>query len=260
MSDYNSGMPVRSESDGVDEKVVVKIVDGSVGGSNQMQIDADKNAHVEMHGNKPDGTTDVVQQLSEEGRSNGRGDYNASTNTKPASAAQILHARTASPAEADQTFRPTGVASSVDNAKCADVAMRDEAGNPFTVDNPLPVTFVDSEGAEVNDYATSSAVAAGATVTHDYTVTAALRLKLSQIIAAGSGKIKVILAIESGVATGIFTAIKFVGFNSTSNPQVIIPVNENITVAAGIRVRVSIINRDLQPQDVYSTICGHEIT
>lgn len=259
MSDYASGLPIRSESDGVDEKVVVKIVDGSVGGSNQMQIDADKNAHVEMHGNKPDGTTDVVHQLSEEGRSNGRGDYNASTNTKPASAAQILHARTASPAEADQTFRPTGVASSVDNAKCADVAMRDEAGNPFTADNPLPVAFVDNEGSEVNDYATAAAVVAAATSNHDYTVTAAMRLKLSQIIASGSGRIKVLVQIETGVASGIFTT-KFVSFNSTANPQCIIPVNENITVAAGIKVRVSIINRDLQAQDVYSTICGHEIT
>lgn len=259
MSDFASSLPIRSESDGDDAKVVVKLVDGQVGGSNQMRIDADNNAHVEMHGNKPDGTTDVVQQLSEEGRPNGRGDYDASTNTKPASTAQILHARTASPAEANQTFRPTGVASSDgSNAKAADVAIRDEAGNAFTTTNPLPVTFVDSEGSEVNDYATASALAPAAVSTHDYTVTAGKSLKLSQILASGSGRLKAEIAVETGVATGIFTS-KFVGFNSTANPNLQFPVNENITVAAGVKVRVSLTNRDLSAQDVYSTICGHEI-
>lgn len=260
MSDYNSSLPVRSESDGVDEKVIVKIVDGTTGGTNQMSVDADKNAHVEMHGNKPTTGADVAQLLTEEGRTTNRGDYNATTNTKPSSVAQILHARAASPAETDQTFRPTGVASTDGtNAKAADVAIRDETGNPFTADNPLPVTFVDSEGTEVNDYATAASVAANATSNHDYTVTAAKRLKLSQILVSATGKMKVEVQIETGVATGIFGS-KFVSFNSTANPMVTIPVNENITVAAGVKVRVTITNRDLQAQDVYSTICGHEIT
>jgi hypothetical protein len=43
MADYNSGLPIRSEADGVDEKVLVKLVDGQMGGSNQMRIDADNN-------------------------------------------------------------------------------------------------------------------------------------------------------------------------------------------------------------------------
>jgi hypothetical protein len=259
MSDFNSSLPVRSESDGVDAKVVVKIVDGQVGGTNQLQIDADKNAHVEMHGNNPDGTTDVVQQLSEEGRSNGRGDYNATTNTKPASAAIIVHTRATTPAETDQIFRPTGIAATdVPAVHAIDVALHDEDGNKFTASNPLPVTFVDSEGTEVNDYATTASLAAAATSNHDYTVTAAKTLKLSQILFSGSGRMKVEVQVETGVATGVFST-KFVCFNSTSKPSDVIPINENISVAAGVKVRVIRTNRDLAAQDVYSTICGHEI-
>lgn len=257
MADYNSGLPIRSESDGVDEKVVVKIIDGVPGGTFQMSVDSDKNAHVELHGNDPAGL-DRVLILSEEGRMVPRGDYNAASNTKPGSAAQILHARVAAPTEANQTFRPTGVASSVDNAKCADVAIRDESGNPFTADNPLPVTLVDSEGSEVNSYATSAAVAAGASVNHDYTVTALKRLKLSQIHVAGSGKMKAEVKVETAVASGIFNNF-FVKFNSTASPNIEFPVIETMTVAAGVRVRVTIMNKDNQSQDLYSTICGHEI-
>ncbi len=257
MADFNSALPVRSESDGVDAKVVVKIIDGTNGGTNQMSVDADKNAHVENHGNDPAGL-DVAQVLTEEGRTTSRGDYDVATNTKPSSNAQILHARVATPTEADQTFRPTGVASSVDNAKAADVAIRDEAGNPFTTDNPLPVTYVDSEGDEVNDYDTAAAVAANASSNHDYTVTAAKRLKLSQVAFAGSGKLKVEVQVETGVATDTFET-RFVAFNSTASPSGVVPINENITVAAGVRVRAIRTNRDNQAQDVYTTICGHEI-
>lgn len=259
MSDFNSSLAVRSESDGVDAKVVVKLVDGTAGGSNQMSIDSDKNAHVEMHGNKPTTGADVVQLLTEEGRTTSRGDYDPTTNTKPSSSAIIIHSRQTTPSEAHQTLRPTGVNSTVNaNVYAQDVAMRDEDGNPYTADNPLPVTFVDSEGAEVNDYLTSASVAAGASINHIYTVTSGKRLKLSQIAFAGSGKMKVEVQVETGVATGVY-ATKFVAFNSTAFPNQSLPINENITVAAGVRVQVIRTNRDLQAQDLYSTICGHEI-
>lgn len=258
MADYNSGLPIRSEADGVDEKVIVKIVDGTPGGSNQMSVDSDKNAHVELHGNNPAGA-DVVQVLTEEGRGTDRGDYDVTTNTKPSSTGMIAHSRQASPDETHQTFRPTGVASSDgSNAKALDVAMRDESGNAFTTSNPLPVTYVDSEGTEINAYNTTAAVAALASTNHDYTVTVGKTLKLSQVRVSGSGKLKAVVAVETGVATDVFTTT-FVDFNSTSSPGIGFPINENISVAAGVRVRVTITNRDLQSQDVYSTICGHEI-
>lgn len=257
MADYNSGLPVRSEADGTDERLHVKVVDGA-SPSQRMTVDADLNAHVEVHGNNPAGA-DTVQLLSEEGFANSNGDYDATNNSRPSSSALILHDRVASPAEADQNFRPTGVASSDgSNAKAMDVALRDESGNAFTTSNPLPVTLVDSEGDEVNDYLKSTAVAAAASANHDYTVTALKTLKLSQVNAAASGKMKIEIQAETGVASGVFNT-KFVGFNSTANPNIQFDLKELLTVAAGVRVRVIRTNLDNQAQDLYSTISGHEI-
>lgn len=258
MSDVNSSLPIRSEADGLDARVQVKIVDKTDPGTQQMTVDTDSNAHVEVHGNKPDGT-DVVQTLTEEGRTTSRGDYNATTNTKPSSSAMIVHERNATPTEANQTVRPTGVNSTVNtNVWAQDVAIRDEDGNPFTANNPLPVTITDSEGVEINNFLASVAVAANASVNHIYTVTAGKTLKLSQIVASASGKMKVEVQVETAVASGVYNTV-FVGFNSTANPNILIPVNENISIAAGVRVQIILTNKDLLSQDLYSTICGHEI-
>lgn len=261
MADYNSGLPIRSEADGTDEKVHVKIKGNPTGvgaATNEAIVDNDKNLHEETHGNKPDGS-DVVALMSEEGFQNSNGDYNAVTNTRPSSQALILHDRVAAPAEADQNFRPTGVASSDgSNAKAMDVALRDESGNAFTTSNPLPVTLVDSEGSEINDYNASSGTVAAATANHDYTVTALKTLKAAQISCSASGKAKFQVMVETGVATGIFTT-KFVKFNSTANPNCDFDIKELITVAAGVKIRVAKTNLDNQAQDLYSTISGHEI-
>lgn len=258
MADYNSGLPIRSEADGVDEKVIVKVVDGIGGGTNQMSVDADKNAHVEIHGNDP-AAVDRVVRLSELGAITPDGVYDVANNTKPGNAGTIVHTRAVTPGDADQNIRATGINSSVDtNVWAQDVAIRDEQGNPFSASNPLPVTSVDSEGTEVNDYATSASVAAAASVTHDYTVTALKTLKLTQIEAAASGKLKIVVALETGVATGVFTT-KWVKFNSTAAPNIELEISEAPAIAAGVRVRVTLTNKDLQPMDVYSTISGHEI-
>lgn len=136
--------------------------------------------------------------------------------------------------------------------------LKDESGNPFSSSNPLPVVLLESEGVEKNDYNTGSAIAGGANSNHDYTVTAAKTLQLTQIEAAASGKMKIEVQIESGVGTNTF-ATKFVKFNSTSDASVSISLREPISVAAGVRVRVIRTNRDNQAQDVYSTISGHEV-
>lgn len=257
MSDIKSGLPIRSEADGLDERLHVKIVDGTNPAVNQMAVDSDKNAHVEMHGNDPAGI-DRVQRLSEQGAVTPDGVYNATTNTKPGNVGIIAHTRSASPGDATQNKRVSSV-TGANNREALDVAVTDENGAPFTVDNPLPVTFVDSEGSEINNHLASTAVAKDASVNHDYTVTAAMRLKLSQIWATASGKMKIQIAIETGVATNVFNNV-YVGFNSTSNPNILVPINENITVAAGVRVRVIRTNLDNAAQDLYSTISGHEMT
>lgn len=258
MSDQNTSLPIRTEADGVDERLHVKIVDGTSPAVNQMTVDADKNAHVEMHGNDP-ASVDRVVRTSELGALTPDGVYDAANNTKPGNVGVITSTRAATPDDTTQVQRVTGKNGTTDTDVWAlDVSLHDEDGNKFTESNPLPVTLVDSEGAEVNDYNTAAAVAAAASSNHDYTVTALKTLKLSQIWAAASGKMKIEVQIETGVATGVFTT-RFVGFNSTANTNICIPVGENISVAAGVRVRVIRTNKDNQAQDVYSTISGHEI-
>lgn len=137
--------------------------------------------------------------------------------------------------------------------------LNDATGTPFSVTNPLPVALtLNNGGSEINDYATSAAVAAAASTNHDYTVTALKTLLLSQIEASASGKMKIEVQVETGVASGVFTS-KFVQFNSTANPNMSVHLASPISVAAGVRVRVIETNKDNQAQDLYSTISGQEV-
>lgn len=131
--------------------------------------------------------------------------------------------------------------------------IRDEAGVAFSNTNPLPVSVVDVEGTEVNDYNTVASVAAGATSNHDYTAAGAFKLRT--IWASASSKLKIEVQIETAAASGVFNTV-FVAFNSTAAPNIEIPIKDAISVVSGARVRVIRTNRDNQAQDVYSTISG----
>lgn len=131
-------------------------------------------------------------------------------------------------------------------------------GSDVSVTNPIPVTMSDSPGDHINDYKTASALAVSASDNHDYTVTSGKTFYLDQVEASASGKAKMEVRIETGVATGVFNTV-FVQFNSTANPNMSIKLDANIAVAAGVRVRVIMTNRDGANQDVYSTISGFEI-
>jgi len=132
------------------------------------------------------------------------------------------------------------------------------AGAPVTPTNPIPVVIsANNPGTEINDYNTASAIAAGATSNHDYTVTALKTLLLTQIEATSSGRMKIEVQIETGVASGVFNT-RFVQFSSTAETNMSIHLDAPITVAAGVRVRVIRTNRDNQAQDLYSTISGQE--
>lgn len=132
------------------------------------------------------------------------------------------------------------------------------AGADVSATNPVPVVISqDNPGTEINNYNTASAVAAGATSNHDYTVTALKTLLLTQIEAAASGKMKIEVQIETGVATGVFNT-RFVQFSSTAETNMSISLRAPISVAAGVRVRIIRTNKDNQSQDLYSTICGQE--
>lgn len=133
------------------------------------------------------------------------------------------------------------------------------AGAFVSSSNPLPVILDPAGiGISINDYKDATAIAAGASDNHDYTVTAGKTLHLEQLESTGSGKSKMEVQIETGVATGVFTS-KFVQFNSTATPNMHIALLANILVAAGVRVRVIMTNRDNQSQDMYSTISGFEV-
>lgn len=255
MADYNSSLPVRTEADGTDERLHCKIVDGSTP-SQRATVDTDGNLHIEAHTNDPAGV-DRVLRSSELGALTPDGVYHASDNTIPGNLGLIASSRNVSPGNTTQTMRVTAVQGTTPNTVWAlDVSMHDEAGNPFSASNPLPVTSVDSEGTEVNDYNTASAVAAAASSNHDYTATGTF--KFSGVWAAASGKMKIEVRVETAVASGVFNT-RFVGFNSTANPNIFMDIKENITVATGVRVRVVRTNLDNQPQDLYSSVMGHEI-
>lgn len=253
MADYNSSLPIRTEGD-PQEKVQSKIVDFTNPSIGQI-VDSDGNSHVEMHGNNPAGSDEVLR-LSELGAITPDGVYDAVNNSKPGNVGLIASVRDANPSDTTQTQRLTSTTQG--SKRLLDIALHDEDGNVFSASNPLPVTSVDSEGVEVNSFVTSASVAAGASVDADYTVSAGKTLKLSQIHVSASGKLKAEIKVETAAGSGTF-ATKFVKFNSTANPNIEASVYENIAVPAGAKVRVTITNRDTSPMDLYSTICGHEI-
>lgn len=136
--------------------------------------------------------------------------------------------------------------------------IRDNTGAAFSTTNPLPVTVVsETLGTEVNKYNTSVALAAAASVNHDYTITSLKIFKGRKFWASGSGKIKAEVQISPDGTT--FTT-NWVGFNSTSNPNISIDL-DLLTISdsgTGSKIRIIITNRDNQSQDVYSTISGSE--
>lgn len=263
-NDIDSALPVRSYQDGDDERVLIKVQDGdNPAGANETMTVSEKKAHIRSHGSDSDGTDQEIL-LSQEGHTQSNGDYDSSTNKRPSSQGSILHDRkntAESPAEADQNVRPTGV--SYDNGVdetvvCADVAIRDEDGVPFSKDNPLPVSIEESEGDEVHDHNESaSTIVKNAADNHDYTVTALKEFELEQWGCGGSGYMKGELQIETAVASGVFNSVDVL-FNSTALPSPDREFKRPIKVLAGVKVRIIRTNVDNQGQALYSFVNGLE--
>lgn len=135
----------------------------------------------------------------------------------------------------------------------------DLAGSPVSATNPVPVTITSSvSGTSVHSAQTSASLAAAATANLQYTVTAAKTLNLARVYSSASGKIKVVVGIETGVGTGVFTTA-FVGFNSTANPNISQDFISVAPVAAGVKVQAAITNDDKASFDVYATFEGTEV-
>lgn len=251
MADINSGLPIRSELSGVDEVVVSRLCDES-DKTKQAAVDSDKNLHVEVHGNDPTGADKVIR-TSELGALTPDGDYHATNNTVPGSIGIIVHDRAGTPADIHQNFRPTGIQGTDDaDVHAIDVALFDEAGNPFSLTNPLPVYLAqEGAGTEINDYNTATAVAAAASDNHEYTVPAGNDFIAKRVWATASGKMKIEVQIDIGA--GYVT--KYVGFNSTANPNIDLTLAP-IQLAAAEKIKVIRTNLDKQAENVYSTIEG----
>lgn len=256
MADYDSSLPVRTEGD-PDEKIVSKIADGTTP-SQQAEVDTDGNLHVEVHGNRADDAADVVLNLSEEGKPNGRGDYEVDDNSEPASVGLVAGARSANNNRTDQTEHLTSVEDGGGTVRALDISLHDEAGEPYSGSNPLPVTLEASEGTEKCDYNTAASVASDATSNHDYTVGGGVSFVGHRIWASASGKMKIEVQLETAAASGVFNTFA-VAFNSTANPNIDLPLDKICGAqVTGAIVRVIRTNLDNQPQDLYSTIVGIE--
>ena len=153
----------------------------------------------------------------------------------------------------------TQIAGAVPSASNALPAQLTDGTNFISASNPLPVSIQPATaGTPVCAYKDASAIAAGSSDNHDYTVTALKTLHLQQVEFSGSGKAKMQLQIETGVASGVFNTIA-VQFNSTATPNGSLRLASEQQVAAGVRVRVIMTNKDLLPQDLYSSIIGFEV-
>lgn len=258
MADFDSSLPVRTENDG---DVVAKIADATIP-SQQLVVNADGSINITDNGGSltVDGTVNVsnfpttidtnygtvgantIRTAAQIGNATGAADFSAG-----ATGAQTLRV------EANQ-----GEANLV--ADAWPVLLTDGTDTvAVNTDGSINVIVKDATpGTPINDYNTVAAVASGATSNHDYTVTALKTFYFNQLEASASGKMKIEVQIETGVATNTFNT-RWIQFNSTAETNMSIHIDNPIEVAAGVRVRVIRTNRDNQAQDVYSTISGYEL-
>lgn len=277
MSDYNSSLPVRTEANG---DVAVKVVDGAIP-SQELSVDAAGKVSAKLSdgaGTEITSQANGAQQALDVGvnvagvqvdprnTQDGAGNPIDSTlvNSKQRLDVDLASEGTDGAVVPFGTVQVGGSdgtnlqALSVDLNGKLKVNLFDENGLPFSASNALPVSIATAVlGTAVNDYKNATSVAAAGVDNHDYTVTALNTLTLSSVNASASGKAKMDIQVETGIATGIFTTY-FTQFNSTAETNMEIVLTDSIQVGPGIRVRVVMTNRDNQAQDLYSTISGTE--
>jgi hypothetical protein len=264
MSDKDTSLPIRSEDD-ADERVLTKIQDGDdPAGVGKTAEVSEKKLHTRVHGKDSDDADQEIL-LSQEGHVQSNGDYDAALNKRPSSQATILHDRknTAElPAEEDQNKRPTAVAydNGVDETVvAADVAIRDHNGVPWTEENPLPTYQAEKPSDEVEDFHDSGDIDNVTPSTHEYIVSVGKTLKNLKVFGSASGKAKWELKVETAVGSATFVTVA-IGFNSTAQPNLVVPLEYKKTIAAGVKVQVVKTNRDKNDDfSVYSQVTGDEI-
>jgi hypothetical protein len=209
------------------------------------------------------GTVDAqtIRTAAEIGNATGAANFNYGTVTAQTlqTAAQIGNATGAADFGAGatdaQTLRVTanqGVPNTAANAWPISITSGGALNSPT---NPIFVNSSDTTGTSVDNYQTSAALAANASVNQDYTVSASVSFYTKQIWASASGKLKIQVEYETASGSGIFNTF-WVGFNSTANPDILIPTPTNKIQVTGARIRIVLTNLDKAAMDVYSTLSG----
>jgi len=149
-----------------------------------------------------------------------------------------------------------GAAPSATNALATQIST---GGAYVSSTNPLPVTIDPAAaGTPKNYYTDSASVAVGSSVTQSTTVGGTTGFYVQQVYCTGEGKFKAIVQIETASGSGTFN-VAFASFNSTANPNVIIPFPQPTLVPTGARIQVIMTNNDLGASDLYSTVSGYQI-
>jgi hypothetical protein len=260
MADYNSSLPVRTQSPG---DVDIFISDATTP-SQKLKVESDGSINVNDNGGSitVDATDlDIRDLVFATDKVDVSGSTNVGLDAATLAALESITVQNGAGAAA-VNIQDGGNSITVDavdldirdlDAATDSVAAHlfDEAGVAFSASNPLYVTSVEGTGTEVNDYNTASAIAGGASSNHDYTVPGGNDMLFSKVWASASGKMKIEVQIDIG--GGYVT--RAVGFNSTANPNIKVEFAP-IQLVATDKIRIIRTNKDNQSQDLYSTIIG----
>ena len=257
MADINSSLPIRTENDG---DAVVKVADATIP-SQQLAVNADGSVNITDNGqsltvdavdldvrdlNSAQDSVEVLQASHDSLNANVNlqvGDVDVD-NSNPVPVSDAGSSLTVDAIDLDVR----DLSASQDNGAISD------GTDTLAVNADGSINVVISgqqDGTPVVDYQTSSSVATAASVNHDYVVSSGVKFVGEELFVSASGKVKVEVLVAGSTV--------FVGFNSTTNPNIRIPLEKLVTAQATETVRITITNRDAQPQDVYSTLVGYEI-
>jgi hypothetical protein len=250
MADYDSSLPIRTEAAG---DVDVFISDATTP-SQKLKVNADGSIDT----NLATGAKVIVTDGTDDVEVNADGSLNAVVTATDLDIRDLEFATDSVTAHQGGSWTVEATATDLDirdlSAAQDSVAAHlfDEAGVAFSASNPLPVIMSsDNEGDEICSFNTTSSVAANASTNHDYTVTTGKTLLIEQAWVSGSGKCKAELLVNG--------VLKFVGFNSTANANIEIPVKRLLKGLTTEVVRITVTNLDKQAQDLYSTLSGLEL-
>lgn len=248
MSDYNSSLPVRTEAAG---DVDIFISDATTP-AQKLKVNADGSIDT----NFATGSKVIITDGTDDLEVNADGSVNAVVSATDLDIRDLAFATDkvdASGSDVTATVSATDLdIRDLDHTQ-DNVAIQ-SGGNELAINADGSINVIvdsDVKGDEVVDFNSSASVAKDASVNHDYAVSALKTFIGEELFVSGSGKLKAEL-LFNGV-------LLWVGFNSTANPNIRIPLSRMPKASAGQTVRVTLTNRDNQAQDLYSTLTGVEV-